>query len=133
MEINEFLRLARGEITGPIRVGRVPDSVKYALDSDTSAVWLSRDTLYKQFSRHGKLDATVYEALPYTLTHGDAFRLDGTRAGLVLDMRATTKYRFNAVVKCTKDRSEMYLISFYPLRKRDWLRISDKYNPIPRA
>ena len=132
MDIEEFFRLATGEIPGPIIVGRVPGNVQRALDAPTRTVFLSRDTLEKQMTRHGELTLSgYYDYMLDALQHGKAFRMPNWRVSLVLDLRYIRERRFNIVVKSTETHDELYAISFHPLRGRDWDRILRKYNPIP--
>lgn len=131
MDMREFFKLATGEIAGPIRVGRVRPNIQSALDASTGAVWLSRESLEKQFARHGRLSKAYYENLSYSIKHGEAFRLDGNRVGLVSDLRPILDHRFHVVVKVTGAHDELYAISFYPLREKDWDRTERKFNRIP--
>lgn len=131
MDMREFFKLATGEIAGPIRVGRVRPKIQSALDASTGAVWLSRESLEKQFARHGRLNTAYYGYLRYAVERGEAFRLDGNRVGLVSDLRHMLHHRLHVVVKVTGAHDELYAISFYPLRERDWDRTERKYNRIP--
>ena len=94
MEMNEFFRLASGEIQGPIRVGRIRPNVERALGAHTGVVWLSQYNVEKQFMRHGNLNIGYYERLPDILKHGEAFRIDEVRVALILDLRGIDNYRF---------------------------------------
>ena len=136
MDFNEFFRLATGGIPGPIQVGRVSGQVKHALGAHTRVVWLSRNSIEKQLSRHsvarrGPRPSAYYDYIGDTIAHGRAFRLEGNRVGLVLDVREMRGYRFQVVVKVTADRNELYTLSFSPLRKHDWSRLCRRNNPIP--
>ena len=132
MNIEEFFRLAAGEIPGPIIVGRVSRNVQTALGVDTRAVLLSRNTVEKQMRRHGKLTLSgYYDYLPHALEHGEAFRLHDRRVAIILDVRHSRDHRLSVVIKSTKDRDGLYAISLYPLREKDWARTLRKHNPIP--
>ena len=132
MEIEEIFRLATGEIPGPIIVGRVSGNVQHALGASSRIVLLSRDTLEKQMTRHGKLTLSgYYDYLPDAVEHGEAFRMHDRRVSMILDVRQSRDHRFNVVVKSTTGRDKLYAISFYPLRENDWTRTLRKYNPIP--
>ncbi len=133
MDMREFFKLATGEIAGPTRVGRVRPKIQSALDASTGAVWLSRESLEKQFARHGRLSTAYYEHLRSAIERGEAFRLDGDRVGLVLvyGLRHILNYRLHVVVKVTGAHDELCAISFYPLREKDWDRTERKFNRIP--
>ena len=132
MDTREFFALAAGEIAGPIFVGRVSSSVRRSLDATTRVVLMSRDTIEKQMKRHGQLTLSgYYDYLPDILKNGKAFRMHDRRVSLVLDIRHIHGRRFNAVVKATSNHEELFAISFYPLREKDWNRVQRKYNPIP--
>ena len=132
MDIDEIFRLATGEIPGPIIVGRVSGNVQRALGAPSRTVLLSRDTLEKQMTRHGKLTLSgYYDYIPDTLEHGEAFRMHDRRVSMILDVRQSRGRRFNVVVKSTTDRHELYAIGLYPLRENDWVRTLRKFNPIP--
>ena len=132
MDIDEIFRLATGEIPGPIIVGRVSGNVQRALGASSRTVLLSRDTLEKQMTRHGKLTLSgYYDYLPDALEYGEAFRMHDRRVSMILDVRQSRDRRFNVVVKSTTTRHELYAISLYPLREKDWRRVLRKHNPIP--
>jgi len=52
-----------GEIPGPIVVGRVSREHARQVGALHTHVWLSRDTLLKQLSRHRVIPLSVYEDL----------------------------------------------------------------------
>ena len=136
MNIKEFFRLAADEIPGPIRVGRVSSDVQHALGTHTRTVWLSRYNVEKQLRRHsfamrGPPPSAYYDHIEDTVAHGDPFRVEGDRVALVSDLRERFDRRFQVVVKVTADKSELYLLSFFPLRENDWNRLRRRNNPIP--
>jgi hypothetical protein len=100
------------------------------LNAHTQAVWLSRESVEKQCQRHSKLPLEFYEHLPSAIEHGIGFRMFDQRVSLVLDLRSICGYRLNAVVKATTGGHELFAISYYPLRERDWDRLQRKHNRI---
>lgn len=138
MDVQDFFRLATGQIEGPIVAGRVSPHIQSVLSAQTRVVLISEYSVRKQLSRHGTVRdgvsplSTYYDYVGDAIAGGDAFRFSGNRVGLVLGLQDIRHHRLQAVIKATADKSELYLISFYPLRKNDWNRVCRRNNPIPK-
>lgn len=135
MDIDEFFRLAAGEIPGPIRAGRISRLVQSALKAETRVVWLSKFSIEKQLAKHsvarrGIKPSAYYEHIEDAIFYGKPFRIHGNRIALVQDLRDLDGRRFQVVIKVTTDQQELYLLSFYALREIDWQRLTRRYNPI---
>lgn len=110
----EFRRHARGEREGFLPIAVMSDDLAEAMGVQTRLLRFSQDTARKQAERHPDLEAEDYASLQRGLEQAEVWR-DGER--LVLFVEGGER-AFRAVVKPTRDRSELYLTTLHRARPR---------------
>lgn len=126
----ELLRLLQGVIAGPIRVCRLDDEHARLLGATTTLVWLSRDTVVKQESKHRMvppggigISLDLYQLAPAMIGFGiPRFYEQKPVVQYLLEYKRGEFY--TCVVKATKSRAELYLVSIFKVGdERDVRRI----------
>lgn len=116
----ELMNLLAGTRRDPIFVGRVSARVAAAINAHTTAVWLSRDTVEKQESKHRADAQETYRMVPIVLA-SRFIRIESPCHAIFIhhykDGADTKSYK--AVVKTTADGSEIYLVSIHRAGKGD--------------
>jgi hypothetical protein len=108
---------------GRVFIGHLHDAARTALESDTSAVFLSAETLVKQRREHPELTREEYLALPTVLATPDlVLQWEGLRVAVL----HAGPHDLVAVIKTTTLRHENYLVSFRRTERKDVLRMVRK-------
>ncbi len=120
-----LIRLAIGEKTAPIRVGRIPSDVARKLGCAVQTVYISEYSIRKQFIRHRDFRAEWYEHLEWMITNGEIIydNKDRNVVHFVSDCRDMTNFLVKATVKATKRKHELWLTSVHKFRDRDHRRL----------
>lgn len=115
----DIVRLLLGEIVGPVLIGRVPRRHAARVGARHPHVWLSRETLLKQYARHPDIPLSEYEDLSWAfasdLIYGDK------RAGRFHIVTAVTRdpgkpTHFKMTLKNVRNSERLFLISAHDLR-----------------
>lgn len=106
-QIAEFVR----QPIGTIRVGSLPSPAMAELGTEVAEVLLSAETMEKQLERHGDLGEESYRALPEMLSAPAAALSWGADRVLLVARTGDAFHRI--IVKATRDRSTMYVVSFH--------------------
>lgn len=113
---------------GAYPIAALDSNLKSILKADQNAVLLSEQTLVKQLKNHPDLTLAEYRLLPDIINRGEVIQESGQN---LIFYHAGGKL-YKAVVKATRDGSELYLTTFFrtqePLRSRD-----KKRGPVLRA
>lgn len=127
MKNPEIVRLAHGEIPGPIHVGRIPRVWADQLGASTCWVKFSFFNLCKQAGKHQDVELGFYEDIDWILEHGEViFDPKDNVLHFVGDTRAVCGHRTKVTVKATRGRSELFMTSAHRLRERDYNRLKRK-------
>lgn len=93
------------------------------LGATTNQVWISEDTLVKQFFRHPELKIDIYQMMAYGINHAE-------KVVQLNDMKiALFKFDdeiFEIVVKTTSARDELFVVSIFKADAKEVDRISRK-------
>lgn len=123
-ETPEVVKLANGEIAGPIMVGRTSEAVARALTVPQRWVWLTRDTLSKQLSRHPEMPIGTYEDMSWVLE--SRMVIPDPRAGrlhLIATAQTDELRYFKCTIKHTQNSERLFLLSAHMLRPRSFNRL----------
>ncbi|MFW2439115.1 MAG: phage minor head protein [Arenicellales bacterium] len=104
-----FKNLFDGKISGVAPVGYISEPLSASLGANTRKVVLSEESLIKQKERHPDLEFEEYLNLPDVFEVGLIVK-DEEQVAVFFHEKS---YLYKAVVKSTKDGSELYLTSFH--------------------
>jgi hypothetical protein len=118
MDEDEFLALYTGQLDRPIHVCRIEDRLARHMQANTTAVWLSRWTIEKQWHKHRDMHAPQYGFLPIVLRYGIV--IDDRPRHLTFIYNDTEIFGrpFKATIKATELGTEIYVQSFHFMRPR---------------
>jgi hypothetical protein len=113
----DIVRLALGEIDGPIDICSVPASVAVALGSSARRVWLSRATIEKQFRHHPEFRVHHVDDFDWMIANGEPYlHHKGGVVYFICSYRTEFQHRYKITVKATKRRHQLWLTSAHPCR-----------------
>lgn len=122
-----IIRLATGEVEGPIHVGRIPRNWADRLGVSDRWVKLSYHTLGKQVARHGDIELGYYDDIDWVLEHGEVITDPKPHVlHFVGDTAEVYGYRTKVTVKATRSQNQLYMTSAHKLRDRDYKRYKRK-------
>jgi len=116
----EIVRMLLGEIEGPITVGRLSTAAAIILEAKSSWVWLSKETLVKQLTKHPELSLSDYVDMSWVLQTGEIVKdRQVNRLHFLASTHFHKKPRMHKVtVKVAKNSERAFLISAHWVRPR---------------
>lgn len=118
----EALKILRNqaEKTNVFPVAVIDEDYQKLLGSKTQVVKLSEDTLAKQFIEHPEIELKDYKKLPNIISNAEVItQEEGQKFVFLKDSK--DKF-YLAVVKNTKDKKELYLVSLFNTDEREVLK-----------
>lgn len=123
MDDFECFQLLNGLRKGVIHVTRIDHYLAQTVAALTTAVWLSDASCSKQRQRHGELTFNEYGFIPIVIRYGMAIQdRDGSLNFLYEDTEIFGE-TYQAHVKITGYKHELYLDSFHRIGRRDIRRL----------
>lgn len=99
-------------------VATISPSIQTQLDSSTSMIWLSDDTVIKMLAHHPhETNLALFKEVRNILSK--AVAIDTSDTVNAVYFAVNDKY-YKATVKATKDKSELYLTTVFEMRERDF-------------
>ena len=113
MNEQELIALLTGMRKDPIFVCRISQDMAAAIGVADTAVWLSRETVVKQESKHSEPSKRLYLRAPHIIANGFV-RVQPPHHLIFIYHEKMEKLRsFQAVVKATQAGHELYLVSIH--------------------
>ncbi len=119
MNEKELIALLAGTREAPIFVCRISPDMAAAIGAIATEVWLSRETVCKQESKHGGASKRLYLRAPHVIANGYV-RVQPPHHLIFIHHEKAEKIRsFKAVVKATQAGNELFLASIHRVKKTD--------------
>ncbi len=121
----DIVRLAHGEIGGPIIVGRVRSVVASRYGAEENWVWLSKQTLQKQLLHHPEITLDYYEDLEWLFRHGEVVEdyQPGRFHVFAGQGVQSIQTRMKACLKVVSGNRRIMMVSLHAVRARDYRRL----------
>lgn len=104
-------------------ISYIDEQAQKWLGAKTDKVWLSEDTLIKQFFNHDELGIDVYHTIAAGLNHAEKIiQLDDKKIALFKFYDEI----FEIIIKTTNKRDELYVVSIFKADKKEISRIMRK-------
>ena len=104
-------------------ISYIDEQAQKWLGAKTDKVWLSEDTLIKQFFNHDELGVDVYHTIAAGLNHAEKIiQLDDKKIALFKFYDEI----FEIIIKTTNKRDELYVVSIFKADKKEISRIMRK-------
>ncbi len=116
----DFTRFFEGKTGGTFPVAVLREPLKKALQSETQVVLLSDETLASHKKSHPEIKLEDYQKLPVIIDEAEIVTKEGDK--YLIFIKIGKKY-YHAVVKATKDRLELYLLSLRYTNEEDVKRV----------
>jgi len=116
----DFTRFFTGKVKGNFPVAVIKPSLRKAIKSETQVVFLSDETLKTHLVSHPEIGLSDYQKLPVIIDGADIITQEGDKYLIFIDIDGRI---YHAVVKATRDRKELYLVSLRSSNKEDVKRI----------
>ena len=114
---------------GNFPIARVPSGIKKAINADTEHVFLSADTMTKQYRHHPEMTPEEYAMIPHIIASGEAV-FDAPRSAIIIHSADRKRV---VVVKSTQAGHEVYVTSFRRVKNnREVNRLQGKGEKIER-
>jgi len=122
----DLLELFEDRFVEPIFVCHIERPLADVLGSLTNTVVLSASTIEKQQQEHPELGIDEYLRLPTILSSGLAYQHQLTRIRFVYHSSKAGHHGYQAVIKRTEDRRELFVISFHRMRPRKIMALAGR-------
>jgi hypothetical protein len=113
LDEDALLDLLCGHRTAPVVVGHLSVLQMRAIGSLTSVIWLSRETVHKQETKHRARDFDLYRLAPTIIQFGEARRTGPRHLAFLYSRIMEPKRPYRAFVKTTGDGREVFLDSIH--------------------
>ncbi|MCH8841643.1 MAG: hypothetical protein IID61_01590 [SAR324 cluster bacterium] len=114
-----MLRRWLREPRGTLSVAVLDDELAALFGAKSRTVYLSAATMAKQKRNHPELDAEEYALLPDVIARGEVIQQGGLRLVFFLSHTRLMK----AVLKSTRQRDELYVVSYQRANERERIRL----------
>ena len=118
MKDDELLALLSSRSTRSIHVCHIEDHIASAIGASTTAVWLSKATVVKQFVVHRDIKFEHYRMLPIVLRYGAAVLDRKHHVTVVYPDTSIFDCPFKATIKATGLGTEIYTTTFHVVAEK---------------
>ena len=124
MSTPDHIRLAMGEIDGPVRIAALSVESARKIGANTRSVLLSKHNLKKQFEHHPEFEIHHTEIIQWIIETGEEV-LDRKSSVIhyVANCAEIFGYSAKVTIKSTKTGNEVWFTSMHPIRDRDIKRL----------